>query len=57
MDFEDQEEEGWKEEPTLYTQQSPYVPSIENSWYNDLKHYLQHMTLPPDHLNLNKEGH
>jgi hypothetical protein len=37
MDFEDHEEEGWKEEPTLYAQQYPYIPSIENSWYNDLK--------------------
>jgi hypothetical protein len=45
MDSEDQEEDGWKEEPTLYTQQVPYVPSIENSWYNDLKYYLQHGTL------------
>jgi hypothetical protein len=45
MDSEDQEEDGWKEEPTLYTQQVPYVPSIENSCYNDLKYYLQHGTL------------
>jgi hypothetical protein len=50
MDYEDQEEDGWQEEPTLYTQQAPYIPSIENSWYNDLKYYLQHGTAP-DHLN------
>jgi hypothetical protein len=37
MDFKDQEEDGWKEEPTLYTQQYPYISLIENSWYNDLK--------------------
>jgi hypothetical protein len=49
-DSEDQEEDGWKEEPTLYTQQVPYVPSVENSCYNDLKYYLQHGTTP-NHLN------
>jgi len=26
MDFKDQEEDEWKEEPTLYTQQVSYVP-------------------------------
>jgi hypothetical protein len=41
-DSEDQEEDGWKEEPNLYTQQVPYVPSVENSCYNDLKYYIQH---------------
>jgi hypothetical protein len=41
---------GWKEEPTMYTQQVPYIPTIEGSYYNDLKYYLQHGTTP-DHLN------
>jgi len=37
MDSKEKEEDGWQEEPILYTQQAPYIPSIENSWYNDLK--------------------
>jgi hypothetical protein len=36
----------WQEEPTLYTQQVPYVPYIENSYYNDINYYLQHGTTP-----------
>jgi hypothetical protein len=54
MDFEDQEEDGWQEESTLYTQQVPYVPSFENLCYNDLKYYLQHGTTL-DHLNAKKK--
>jgi hypothetical protein len=54
MDSEDQEEEGWKEEPTLYAQQYPYVPSIDNLWYNDLKKYLHHNTTY-DHFNAKKK--
>jgi hypothetical protein len=50
IDVENQEEDGWQEEPTLYMQQVPYVPSVENYYYNDLKYYLQHGTTP-DHLN------
>jgi hypothetical protein len=26
---EEQEEDGWKDEPMMYTQQVPYVPTIE----------------------------
>jgi hypothetical protein len=50
MDSKDHEEEGWKEEPILYAQHPPYFPSFGNSWYNDLKKYLQHGTAP-NHLN------
>jgi hypothetical protein len=53
-DDEEQEEDGWKDEPTMYTQQVPYVPAIEGSYYNDLKYYLQHGTTP-DHLNAKKK--
>jgi len=28
-DVENQEEDRWKEEPTMYTQHVPYVPAIE----------------------------
>jgi hypothetical protein len=54
MDSENQKEEGWQEEPILYAQQPPYVPTLENSWYNDLKQYLQHGT-SPEHLNAKQE--
>ena len=50
MDSEDQEEDGWQEESTMYAQHVPYIPTIEGSYYNDLKHYMQHGT-PPYHLN------
>jgi hypothetical protein len=50
MDSKDHEEEGWKEETILYAQHPPYFPSFGNSWYNDLKKYLQHGTAP-NHLN------
>jgi hypothetical protein len=43
---EEQEEDGWKDEPTMYTQQVPYILAIEGSYYNDLKYYLQHGTTP-----------
>jgi hypothetical protein len=49
-DVEEQEEDGWKDEQIMYTQQVVYVPSIEESCYNDIKYYLQHGTTP-DHLN------
>jgi hypothetical protein len=45
-DIEEQEEDGWQDEPIMYTQQVPYVPAIEGSCYNDLKYYLQHGTTP-----------
>jgi hypothetical protein len=49
-DAEEQEEDGWQDEPIMYTQQVPYVPSIEASCYNDIKYYLQYgITL--NHLN------
>jgi hypothetical protein len=50
VDDEEQEEDGWQDEPTMYTQQVPYVLTIEGSYYNDPKYYLQHGTAP-DHLN------
>jgi hypothetical protein len=50
IDDEDQEEDGWKEDPTMYTQHDPYIPVVEGSYYNDLKYYLQHGTTP-EHLN------
>jgi hypothetical protein len=56
MDSEDQKEEGWKEEPILYAQQPPYVPTLENSWYNDLKQYLQHDTSPNTSMLSRKEN-
>jgi len=34
----------------MYTQQVAYVPTIEGSYYNDLKYYLQHGKTP-DHPN------
>jgi hypothetical protein len=46
MGDENQEEDGWKEEPTMYTQQVPYILVVEDSYYNDLKYYLQHGTTP-----------
>jgi hypothetical protein len=53
-DIEEQEEDGWQDEPIMYTQQVPYVPAIEGSCYNDLKYYLQYGTTP-DHLNAKKK--
>jgi hypothetical protein len=53
-DVENQEEDSWQEEPTLYTQQVPYIPVVEDSYYNDLKYYLQHGTTP-EHLNAKKK--
>jgi len=50
IDAENQEEDGWQEEPNLYTQKVPHVPSVENSYNNDLKYYPQHGTTL-DHLN------
>jgi hypothetical protein len=44
MDSENQKEERWQDEPILYAQHPPYVPTLENSWYNELKQYLQHGT-------------
>jgi hypothetical protein len=37
MDSKNQLNEGWQEEPTLYAQQPPYISTLDNSWYNDLK--------------------
>jgi len=37
---ENQEEDRWHDEPTLYTQQVPYIPAIKGSYYNDLKYYF-----------------
>jgi hypothetical protein len=51
---EDQEEDGWKEETHMYMQHGPYIPSIEASYYNDLKYYLQHGTTL-GHLNSKKK--
>jgi hypothetical protein len=45
IDVENQEEDGWKEEPTLYTQQVLFVPSVENLYYNDLKYYIHMVQL------------
>jgi hypothetical protein len=50
MDDENKEEYGWQEEPTMYTQHVPYIPIVEDSYYNDLKCYLQHCTIS-EHLN------
>jgi hypothetical protein len=41
---EEQEEDGWQDEPMMYAQQVPYVPAIKGSYYNDLKYYLHHGT-------------
>jgi hypothetical protein len=46
-----QEEDRWQDEPTMYTHQVPYIPTTEGSYYNDLKYYLQHGTIP-NHLNV-----
>jgi hypothetical protein len=54
-DVEEQEEDGWKYETIMYTQQVPYVPSIEISCYNDLKYYQQYGTTP-DHLSVKKKS-
>jgi hypothetical protein len=51
---EDQEEDRMERGTNMYTQQAPYIPIIEGSYYNDLKYYLQHDTTP-DHLNDQKK--
>jgi hypothetical protein len=53
VDAKEQEDDGWKDEQIMYTQQVSYVPTIEGSSYNDIKYYLQHGTTP-DHLNAKK---
>ena len=53
-DAEEQEEDGWQDEPIMYTQQVPYVPAIEGSCYNDIKYYMQHGTTL-GHLNDKKK--
>jgi len=54
VDVEEQEEDGWKDEPIMYTQQVPHVLVIEGSCYSDLKYYLPHGTTP-DHLNAERK--
>lgn len=49
LDLENQCQEGWKNELSLYTHEVLYVPMLDDSWYNDLKQYLQHGTAP-NHL-------
>jgi hypothetical protein len=38
----------------MYTQQVPYIPAIEGSYYNNIKYYLQHGT-SLGHLNDKKK--
>jgi hypothetical protein len=40
VNVEEEEEDGWQDEPIMYTQHVPYVPTIEGSCYNDLKYCL-----------------
>jgi len=50
MDSKNRKEEGWQEKLVLYAQQHPYVSTLRNSWYSDLKQYIQHDT-SLEHLN------
>ena len=37
-----EEEEGWDNEVDLLQGEVLYMPTLTNSWYNDLKYYLTH---------------
>jgi hypothetical protein len=57
MDSKNHEEEGWKEEPVLYSQQRLYIPLLENSLYIMTSNNIFNMALLLITSNPNKQGH
>ena len=43
---------GWENEASMYTADVLFIPTDMDSWYYDLKYYLQHGS-SPNHLDAN----
>jgi hypothetical protein len=50
LDSESQPNEGWEGELSMCTHQPSYIPTLEYSWYNDLKKYMKHGNMS-EHFN------
>ena len=48
-----EEEEGWDNEADMMQREVLYIPTLIDSWYNDLKYYLTHGSIP-SHLDARK---
>ena len=49
-----EEQEGWDNEVDLLQSEVLYILALTNSWYNDIKYYLTHMS-SPNHLDAPKK--